>query len=120
MKQAVLSGTVAVITLAFSQTLISQTATSSIPVVAIVATDASASGAGPARGAFTVHRSGQTNSALLVFYRISGTASTGVDYQQFSNTVTLPPGAATASIAIVPIDDNLAEGPETVILRLVA
>jgi len=88
------------------------------PVVTIVATDPFASETGPDPGTFEVRRSTGTNSPLLVFYAIGGTAINGLDYQMISNTVLIPAGAWSSSITITPIDDNLVEGNETVLLRL--
>lgn len=69
---------------------------------------------------FRVRRhGGDTNTALTVPYTISGTASNGVDYETLPGVVTIPPGSRYADILVVPIDDNLREGPETVILSLV-
>jgi len=48
--------------------------------------------------------------ALVVYYRIGGTASNGVDYQTLPGTVTIPEGAVSALIEVDPIDDLLVEG----------
>jgi len=88
-----------------------------LSLVTLQATDASASEAGGG-GAFTVSRAGNTNSALHVFYSISGTASNGVDYVALSNSVFLAEGAKAATIQITPINDALFEGTERVELRL--
>ena len=69
-------------------------------------------------GSFTVKRDGDLTEALVVNYNVSGTASNGVDYSALSGTVTIPAGAASADIAVAPIDDSLLEGDETVILSL--
>jgi hypothetical protein len=69
---------------------------------------------------FTVTRTGETNLALDVYYGIGGTASNGFDYVRLPGSVTIPVGAASADIMIVPLDDNLPEGRETVVLTLVA
>ncbi len=92
--------------------------TTNAPVVTIEATDPFASETGPDSGTFEVRRSAGTNSPLLVFYAIGGTAINGLDYQMISNTVLIPAGAWSSSITITPIDDNLVEGNETVVLRL--
>jgi len=86
--------------------------------VTIAATDAHAAESGPDTGTLLVRRSGDMNLPLTVFYRTGGTASNGVDYQSLSNSVTIPPGAATATIVITPIDDSLVEGNESVLVRL--
>src|SRR4029453_17562721 len=56
--------------------------------------------------------------SLNVVYLTRGSASNGVDYLTLSNRVTLPAGAKSAQITVVPIDDALVEAVETVELRL--
>jgi Calx-beta domain-containing protein len=73
----------------------------------------------PDTATFTVRRSGGTDLGIVVFYEISGTASNGVDYQRLSGHVSIPEGASSAEIVVGPIDDNVAEGPETVMLTLI-
>lgn len=90
-----------------------------IDTVTILATDAHASEAGPDPGSFTVYRSGPTNFPLAVFYTIGGTAMNGVDYQQIGSAVSIPAGATSAHVTVVPIADNAAEGLETVALQIV-
>ena len=90
-----------------------------LPRVTIAATDAIASEEGPDPGIFTVTRSGDpvafdTTQALTVTYTLSGTATNGVDYQALSGTVIIPAGASSTAIVVVPIDDTLVEGTETV------
>jgi len=67
---------------------------------------------------FVVRRAGPTNDALTVKYHIGGTASNGVDYIEIASQVTVPAGARSARIVVVPIEDALAEGNETVVLEL--
>ncbi len=88
-------------------------------VVTVVATDAVAAEAGPDPGVFTVTRTGGTDASLLVFYQLSGSAENGIDYQQLGNTVLIPAGSLSATVTVMPIDDKLVEGPETVGLHLV-
>jgi hypothetical protein len=66
---------------------------------------------------FFVRRTGTTNSSLTVHYRIGGTASNGVDYAALSGTVVIRAGERIASINLVPVDDALREGIETVVLN---
>ena len=65
-----------------------------------------------------VHRTGDTANALKVFYAIGGTAGNGVDYRQLSGLVEIPAGSAKADLVIEPLDDQEAEGDESVIVRL--
>jgi hypothetical protein len=92
--------------------------TNLLSVVVIEASDNSAAETGLDAGTFTVRRSAPTNLTLHVTYQTGGTASPGSDYQSLSGYVTIPAGAWTATITVTPIDDHLAEGPETVIVRL--
>ncbi|MGC8828695.1 MAG: Calx-beta domain-containing protein [Verrucomicrobiia bacterium] len=98
--------------------------TNQIPVVTITATDPEASELPPIvdafnPGVFTVRRTGPLDSALLVHYKISGTASNGVDYNKLAGTVEIPAGSSSADIQIIPIDDDIIEGTEYVTLTLV-
>ncbi len=72
----------------------------------------------PNTATFVVRRTGPTNDALTVFYRVSGTASNGVDYIALPGSITVPAGRRCAKIIVVPIDDGLAEPIETVVVRL--
>jgi Calx-beta domain/Domain of unknown function (DUF4114)/RTX calcium-binding nonapeptide repeat (4 copies) len=69
-------------------------------------------------GQFTLKRTGINTDALTVSYTIDGSASNGIDYQKLENSVTFAAGSDTAIINIKPIDDQLAEGTETVKLKL--
>jgi hypothetical protein len=66
---------------------------------------------------FIVRRGGPTNADLRVYLSYAGTATAGVDYPALSNSVVIPAGRATAFLMLVPRDDTLVEGPETVIAR---
>lgn len=87
------------------------------PSVLIQATDRNASEAGPDPGRFTVTRAA-TGGDLAVAYTVSGTAAAGVDYTPLSGTVTIPAGQTTAGIQVTPIDDEVLETAETVIVTL--
>lgn len=86
--------------------------------VSIVASDAMASEWGPDPGAFTVSRSGSTNADLTVFYAISGSATNGVAYHLLPSSILIPAGALSATAAVVPIFDGLAQSKRTVTLML--
>ncbi len=90
----------------------------SVPTVTIAATIPTAAETGPVAGQFTITRGGDTSGALTVTYAISGTATNGTDYASIPASVTIPIGASSATIAVTPIPDNLAEGPETVVVSL--
>ncbi|HXS67720.1 MAG TPA: Ig-like domain-containing protein [Candidatus Polarisedimenticolia bacterium] len=67
---------------------------------------------------FIVNRSGDTNSALTVYYSIGGTASNGLDYATLPGSVTIPTGRRAAMIVVDPLLDEVTNCPETVILSL--
>src|SRR5439155_17939778 len=94
--------------------------TNALPVVTLTAIDPNASETGPDPGVVRFHRTGDTSQALTVNWTFSGTASNGVDYQQLPTTGAIPAGQADADLTITPIDDNIPEGPETVIVTVVS
>jgi hypothetical protein len=92
---------------------------STSPSVTVTATDSDA--AEPNNpGVFTITRTGATTSALAVSYGVSGTASSGSDYTALGASVTIPAGAASATVTVSPVDDTASESTETVILTLSA
>jgi len=73
---------------------------------------------GPKDGAFTIRRAGTTNDPLTVAYVLGGTATNGVDYATLPGSVTIPAGARSAIIPVVPLDQSGMQRLRTVILRL--
>jgi Calx-beta domain/Bacterial Ig domain len=96
--------------------------TNGLPVVTIFARDAYAAegtnAADPNTATFVVTRFGNTNTTVIVYYSVSGSASNGVDYKEISGSVTIPAGERSARITITPLDDNLPEPTETIVLEL--
>ncbi len=95
----------------------------SLPTVTIESNLPEASETGPIAGQFTVTRNGSTAAALTVHYKISGTATNGIDYNTslpLPTSVTILAGSSTALITINPDDDALVEGNEVVVLSLLA
>jgi hypothetical protein len=88
------------------------------PGVSVVARDAVAYEGGGNSAAFTLMRSGRVNEDLTVLYTLSGTAQNGVDYTLLPERVVLPAGETSLDLEIVPLDDALVEGNETVQLSL--
>ena len=88
------------------------------PVVGIVASDPIACEFGGDNGAFTIARTGSRTLALNVPIATSGTAINGVTYQTVASSITIPAGSATATIAIVPQPDTIAQGDRTAIVTL--
>ena len=91
-----------------------------LPEVTLEATDGNASEEGPDTATFTVTRTGPTTNALTVLYGTDGTATNGSDYQTISGSVEIPASQSSATITITPIDDAEDEGPEAVVLNLLA
>ena len=98
--------------------------TTSTTSVSITASDASAAETATGQttnpGAFRVTRTGPTTTALTVKLTITGTAVNGTDYTSIPTTVTIPIGAASATINMIVRDDTASEGTETAVLTLAA
>ena len=88
--------------------------------VTIAATDNTATEAGPTTGTLTFSRTGSTVSALIVYYAVGGTATSGSDYNSLSGSVSIPSGSSSAAITVTPIDDSAVESDETVIATITA
>ena len=73
-----------------------------------------------ANGLFTLTQTTTSESATVVSYSVSGTATNGgTDYTSLSGTVTIPANTLTATIDVTGIiDDAIVEGTETVIVTL--
>jgi subtilisin family serine protease len=84
------------------------------PRVKVIATQPIATEAGATAGTLTVSRTGNTDAALEVKIEVSGTATPGSDYVPLPGSVTIPAGAASATLSVVAIDDALLETNETV------
>src|SRR5665213_414004 len=101
---------------------------SSVPTVTIQATDPIATIYQPTNpgafsypiffGNFTVFRQGNTNETLNVYYQIGGTATNGVDYTSISSWVSIPAGAVSNSIYILPIVTSGQTNMQMVFLQL--
>jgi hypothetical protein len=68
---------------------------------------------------FKVRRTGSTDFPLPVFYKIGGTAENGADYAKLTGELTIPAGADAARIVVQPLEDDLIEGNEIVVIELV-
>ncbi len=94
-------------------------------VVSVEATTPDALEGGSA-GAFTITRTGNIDQPLAVTYVVetetrywpAPPATMGADYEPLSGTLTIPAGATSAILPIVPIDDEAIEWPERVNLLL--
>jgi hypothetical protein len=90
------------------------------PGVSIFATEPAAAEMDMVPGVLTFSRTGATTAPLLVNVNFSGTAASGGDYAAIASPVTIPAGAASVAIAVTPVNDSAAEGPENIIATLVA
>ena len=83
------------------------------PVVTIATTGPTASEAGMLAGTVTIRRNVAAARSLTVSLLAGGSASPGLDYLALANA-TIPAGATETTVAVVPVDDTLVEGNETV------
>ncbi|HEY5910543.1 MAG TPA: Calx-beta domain-containing protein [Verrucomicrobiae bacterium] len=74
---------------------------------------------GGSPGNFRITRVGSTDSNLLVFFQVAGTASAPADYAPLGTSVLLPAGADFVDLAVTPVDDQTVESAETVTLELI-
>jgi hypothetical protein len=89
------------------------------PTLPTVTVQATSNAAEPnTNGLFTVSRNGDTANPLTVNYTVGGSATPGSRYASLSGTVTIPANAGSAPILVTPIDDNVYEGTQTVIVTL--
>jgi hypothetical protein len=91
------------------------------PIVGITAFDAVASETGSDPGLFRFTRSGSTTSPLTVLYTIATGAgqATPDDYTPtLTGSQSIPAGAASVDVTIIPVDDALVEGTEQLTLTL--
>ena len=63
---------------------------------------------------FTISRTGSTTSALTVPLAATGSATSGLDYSGFQNSIIIPEGQSSANLPLIVLPDDLAEGAETV------
>jgi hypothetical protein len=98
-----------------------------LPTVSIAGQNGSAAGNNP--GKFTFTRTGGTGSSLTVSYSLSGTAMSGVDYIPPAaspavgaiigvTSVTIPPGATSATLNITPSTGSAIIDSKTVVATL--
>ncbi|WP_316829641.1 Calx-beta domain-containing protein [Pedobacter aquatilis] len=88
---------------------------------ATITVAATANGAEPStNGQFTFTMSKPSSTATVITYAVSGTATSGTDYTSIGTSVTIPAGQTTVTVSVPVIDDNIAEGTETVILTMAA
>ncbi len=91
------------------------------PIVTIAAIDPNAAEVGSDPGIFRISRSGSVVSSMTVNYTVALGAgqATGADYSTtLSGVVTIPSGQSSVDLTVIPIDDPILEGIETITLTL--
>ena len=96
----------------------STTATFGPGIVTIEASDNAATEGTADTGMFRITRAGNTAEDLVVYYSLSGTATAGTDFIAINNSVAIPAGDSSATIIIIPLDDNVYEGDETIEIKI--
>lgn len=86
--------------------------------VTIRATAGSASESGPTPGEFTISRTGSTVASLTVDFTVTGTATPDTDYTSIGASATIPAGASSETITVLPVNDLDVEVLETVVATL--
>lgn len=98
------------------------------PSVSIAVIDAAAAESGtPAtdQGLFRITRTGATTNALTVFFTRAGSAVIANDFNLFANSqllqalsVVIPAGQSTVDVIVVPIENQVPESTESVVLGI--
>jgi subtilase family serine protease len=86
--------------------------------VSVTASTPQAREAGLQPGVFTLTRDGDISGALAISYAVNGSATPGADYQPLSGAALFAAGVATVTVQVLPIDDDLSESNELVVLAL--
>lgn len=95
-----------------------------IPSVAVAATSPYAYESGPTSSMFVILRTGSLVNPVTINYTLAGTATPGSDYDPLpgyfttNGSVTLAAGQSATNLVLMPVNDSLAEGPETVVVQL--
>lgn len=92
------------------------------PEISVIAVDPAAGeaslGGRPNTGRVMFLRTGPFTQALTVNYVLLGTATSDLDFMALDGTITFAAGSPTAFLDITPVDDVIAEAPETVIVQV--
>lgn len=100
-----------------SSTATAQIADAAQPTVNLSVPDGSTE-EGEVGGAFSITRTGSTAVALTIYLDVSGTATSGVDYEALPDSVVIPAGSGSVTINVTANVDGEDEEPETVVLSL--
>ena len=97
--------------------IVCQAAAPAIPFVSVTANPPGASEVPSSSGVFVFTRRVDDDQPLVVYFTLGGTAG-GADYAPLASTVTIPAGAASVMLAVVPVADHVVEPDETVVVTL--
>ena len=87
-------------------------------VVSVATEMAHASEIGPTPGIFRFTRTGDLNTPLSASFKIAGTAASGTDYLLLDKVAQFEAGSDSAFVSILPRNDGVVEGDETVALTV--
>ena len=88
--------------------------------VTVTATKATSDESGSNNGEYTFTRTGPLFEPLVVRYGVGGSAVNGFDYVSLPGTITLPAGAASVKLPLLPNPDLQSEGTDTVVVTVVS
>ncbi len=89
-----------------------------MPRLSVAVADGTASETGADPASIRITRTGGGGEAVPFSFSLTGSAGNGSDFSRLPLSFTLPDGLTSASIAIVPMDDSVVEGTESVTLNL--
>ncbi len=92
----------------------------SLPAVSITSTHASAREIDLQPGTITITRRGDTSLPLYLPLTRSGSALPGTHFQPLPASITIPAGQTSASLSVIPIADEIAQGNREVVISLAA
>lgn len=86
-------------------------------IVTVAATTATATEGGEP-GEITFTRTGDRFRTMLVRYSVTGTATSGTDFEALAGTVQFPYGATTVTVPVAALADEVVEQAETVVVNV--
>lgn len=89
-------------------------------IVAVTVPDAIAESVGGDSGTVVLSRSGETGSALTVYFSMSGDAAPGSDYVALDNYVEIPAGSSSSELSLVPVSNSAVPAHRLIVLELVS
>lgn len=59
-----------------------------------------------------------TQDTTVITFEVSGTAQSGIDYEELPASITMYPGDTSAQLVVIPIDDGIQESLETIHINI--